>query len=263
MVATQYGARPMTRTASTSLGDVDLGVRIKIFDSFGANDTLRFAAMRFGLRQTVGLTYRLGKTEPDAADNFIDVGTGPGHDAIVIRSFTDVLVNDRFWATVAVGWLQGTEYVREVRVPATAEIEWLEPWRQQTSTVTPGNLLEVEVTPRWQLNELIALGTSWRWRKRSADATMMNALAVPDGYGNSEFLATGFLDSRSAWSEHRLSFSLAYSSVSATARGRARLPIEIAYTHGRSIASSGGIIPRQYEDRVQVRVYTRLFGGTR
>ncbi|MEX2181635.1 MAG: hypothetical protein WD771_06300 [Gemmatimonadaceae bacterium] len=260
MVATVYGARPMTRTARTSLGDVDVGLRVKLFDTFAAGDTMRYGAARIGFRQTLGATYRFGNGVPDVPDNFIDVGTGPGHDALVLRSFTDVVVNDRLWTSITLGWVRGTPFTRAVRVPSSAHVEWLEPWREQLLAVSPGRMIELEVAPRWQLNEYLALGATWRARDRDADDTSMSDVAALDGYGHSEFLVTGPLDSRSAWTEQRIGLTFAYSSVAAVARGRARLPMEIAFTHEESVASSGGILPRRFEDRVQVRVYTRLFG---
>jgi hypothetical protein len=38
------------------------------------------------------------------------------------------------------------------------------------------------------------------------------------------------------------------------------VPLEIGYSHEQSIASSVGTFPRRWEDRVQIRYYTRFLG---
>ena len=77
---------------------------------------------------------------------------------------------------------------------------------------------------------------------------------VPVPYGD------GAIQMPSDANEHRWAWTFTYSTVGSTARGVARLPLGLHYTHEQSVGSTRGIVPRRWEDRVQIRVYTRLFG---
>lgn len=254
-----YAARPMTRSTRQDLGDVDIGLRVRVFDSF-VGDSARMAAARFGIRQTIGVVYRLGGGIQDLPDNFIDLGTGSGHDALGLRSFTDLVLNDRFWATMSLGWARGAAYDRVLRVPDAAGIEWLEPWRQTAVRVTPGSVFDLRVAPRVILNDYFSVGGEWRWRSQAQSRHDLASPAVQDFTGRDYLLSGAVLDAQSAWNEQRFAWSVSYSTLAGFRRGVARLPFEIGYTHEQSIGSSQGIVPRRWEDRVQLRAYTRLFG---
>lgn len=254
-----YGARGTSRTARQDLGDVDVGVRFKLFDSF-ATESARLTASRFGIRQTIAFTYRLGGGAFDLPDNFIDLGTGSGHDAIGLRSFTDVVVNERFWTTISVGWARGAEHSRVVRVPSVAGSEWIEPWRTSAVTITPGDVIDLRLAPRWQISDYYSFGAEWRFRSKGEDAHTLATTSATDPLGVIRPLDAGVLDAQSDWNEQRFALTLSYSTLGAVARGKARLPIEIAYAHEQSIASGAGIVPRRWEDRLQLRYYTRFFG---
>ncbi len=256
---TGYGARPMTRTARQDLGDVDFGLRIRLFDSF-SGDSLRRAANRRGIRQTVGLSYRLGGEFTGLSDNFIDLGTGSGTNAIGIRSFTDLVWNERFWGTVTLGWARAQAFDQQLRVPDFPGVQWLEAWRETTVHVTPGQVLDLRITPRWVLNDYLQLGVDWRWRQHGDDRYAIASPAVTDSTGTARLLSPAALDAQSGFDEQRFAWHLGYSTLQAFHRGVARLPFEVGYTHEQSVASSRGILPRRWEDRVQLRFYTRLFG---
>ncbi len=254
-----YGAQPLTRTGRQNLGDIDIGLRFKLFDDF-AGDSARLAANARGIRQTVGLTFRVGGGMFDQPDNFVDLGTGSGHSAISVRSFTDLVLNDRFWTTVTVGWARGLAHTRDLRVPEFAGIEWIEAYRTSRVVVTPGQVLEARIAPRWVINNYFSLGGEWRWRTKAEDRHAIDTPIIADPQGNAVELRGDVLDSQSDWNEQRWAWHVSYSTLSAEARGRTKLPLEIGYTHEQSIASSVGIFPRRWEDRVQIRYYTRFLG---
>ena len=256
---TGFGAKDLSRQTRQDLGDVDVGLRVRLFDSF-AGDSTRRAANRFGLRQTVGLTYRIGGTFTGLPDDFIDLGTGSGSNAIRLRSYTDLVFNERFWGTVTVGWARAEAFEQAMRVPDFAGVEWLEAWRQTSVRVTPGNVLDLRLTPRWVLNDYLQLGVDWRWRQRAEDRHELSTTNVMDSTGTARLLTPAALDAQSGFSEQRFAWHLSYSTLQAFSQGKARLPMEIGYSHEQSLSSSSGIVPRRWEDRVQLRFYTRLFG---
>lgn len=255
-----FGAEPLRRSTRQDLGDVDLGVTVKLFDDF-PTDSARLAADRFGLRHSVALTYRLGGGNFDLPDNLIDLGTGSGHDAVALHAITDVIVNQRFWTTLTVGWARGFEHERSMRLPVRRGDDLIDPFRLTRVSITPTDMWELRVAPRWQFNDYLGVGGEWRFRARGEDAVraldpsaMMVIPGVPLNYGD------GAMQTPSDANEHRWAWTFAYSTVGSNARGVARLPLELFYTHEQSVGSSRGIVPRRWEDRIQLRFYTRLFG---
>ncbi len=254
-----FGAQPMTRTSRQDLGDIDIGVRLNVYDDF-AGDSARLAANSRGIRQTVGVIFRVGGGNFDLPDNFVDLGTGSGHSAISVRSYTDLVLNDRFYTTVTLGWARGFSHDRDLRIPDFAGVEWLEAWRTARVTVEPGQVLEMRVAPRWVINSYFSIGGEWRWRAKGENRHTIatDGLATPPP--NAVPLTPNALNSQSDWNEQRWAWHVSYSTLSAEARGRTKVPLEIGYTHDQSIASSVGIFPRRWEDRVQIRYYTRFLG---
>lgn len=255
-----FRAKPLRRSARQDLGDVDVGLTVKLFDDF-PTDSARFAASQFGLRHSVALTYRLGGGNFDVPDNIIDLGTGSGHDAIALHAITDVIVNERFWATVALGWARGAEHERTLRLPVRRGDDLIDPFRLTRVSITPANMWEMRVAPRWQFNDYLGVGGEWRFRARGEDAVrsidpaaMMVIPGVPLNYGD------GAMQTPSDANEHRWAWTMSYSTLGSNPRGVARLPLELFYTHEQSVGSSRGIVPRRWEDRIQLRFYTRLFG---
>lgn len=250
---------PLRRSTRQDLGDVDIGVTVKLFDAF-PSDSARRAANRFGLRQSVSFTYRLGGGAYDIPDNIIDLGTGSGHDAIALHSITDIVVNDNLWTTVSLGWARAAEHERTLRLPERRGVDLVLPSRLTRVSITPADLLELRIAPRWQFNDYLAVGGEWRFRTRGADEVRALDPATPVIPGVPLPYGDGAIQMPSDANEHRWAWTFTYSTVGSTARGVTRLPLELHYTHGQSVGSSRGIVPRRWEDRVQLRVYTRLFG---
>jgi hypothetical protein len=259
-VAAGLGAQPLRRSTRQDLGDVDLTLRVNLFDAF-PTDSARAAANRFGLRSTLALTYRVGLGNFDLPDNLIDLGTGSGHDALAVHAITDVIVNARFWTTASLGWARAAEHERIVRVPLLAGVDLIGADREVPVRITPADLLELRLAPRWSLNDYLGLGGEWRYRTRGRDRVVAvedPAVLLPPGatlpYGD------GAIQTPSDSDEHRWAWTLSYSTLGSQARGNARLPFELFYSHEQSVGSSRGIVPRRWEDRIQFRFYTRLFG---
>lgn len=254
-----FGARPLTGSAITGFGDMHVTAKVKLFDSFGTASATRFTASRFGLRQAIGVDARLGTGIPPAAGDLLDQGTGTGSSALTLRSTTDVILNARFWASVSVAMTQGTRSTERIRVPSAADDALLESWREADVPVTPGRLLDASFTPRWQLNDYIGLGASWRYRKKSADSYAIDS-TVTGPYGTSATLSGAALDATSAFDVQQIGWYATFSTLSARARGLSGLAFEVSYSHEQAVSSGSGIVPKTWLDRLEVRYYTRLFG---
>ncbi len=257
-----YGAKGLNDASFTQIGDVHLSALVRIHDSFTGAGGSRFAADAKGWRQSVLLEARLGTSQRARPDRFLDQGTGSGTSAVTVRSVTDLVLNARLWTSIAVGYTKPFAKDFRIRVPSDTGFEWLEWQRELTVPVTPGGELDVEVSPRWHLNDYVALGAQWRWRAKAADrhevppqaSTSVNPLPAP-----TIWLYGRFLDDRTKADEQRFGLSATYSTLAARARGVPGLSFDVSYVHQQSIASGAGVVPKQWEDRLTIRYYTRFF----
>ncbi len=255
-----YGARPMTKTARQEIGDVDFHARLRLFDTFASRLDDSAGSSRIGIRQTLGVTLRIGSGYPDLPQNFIDLGTGAGLNALAVRSYTDLLFSERLAATVTLGVSRAAKHTKTVRVPTTAGIDWLEAFRERNVDITPATVIEIGVAPRWRLNDYLALGAVWRYRAKGEDAHQVPGSGdVLGPLGATLVVLNGAaLDATSDYDEHRLGWTINFSTLAATRGDRVRHPLEIGFTHEQSVASRTGIVPRTWTDRIQIRYYARF-----
>lgn len=260
-----YGARELSGSARINIGDVDVDMKLKLFDSFGGRGAsatdARLTANRFGIRQSVGATFRLGSGTPGAPGDFLDLGTGTGENAVGVRSYTDVVLNSRLWSTFVLGWSQALGEIAVIRVPSVMGDQLLESWREVLAPVTHGSVIQIEAAPRYQLNDYFGVGGYWGYRQRSADryTVLSMAGAVPAAAGIVTLDLPGML-SANASTEQRAGFSVVFSTLAAKAQGRVPAGFELVWSHQQSVTSGEGIVPKRWEDRLQIRYYTRLFG---
>ncbi len=254
-----YGAKRLSDGSIIELGDVHLSAKLRIFDSFGASAPTRFGRGLKGIRQSVLVDLRLGTGKRERPDAFLDLGTGTGIGALAVRSLTDVVVNDRFWTTLSVGYSLAAAQDLSLRVPSDTGTGFLESWRETTVPVTPGAQVDVSIAPRWHLNDYIALGALWQWRGKSADRHDIDSTATTP-FGATVPLLGAILDDASKASEQRFGWTATYSTLASRARGRPGMAFEISYAHTQSYSSGTGVVPKQWEDRLQVRYYTRFLG---
>lgn len=255
-----YGARALNDNALTAIGDVQVGAKLLVYDGISRGERGRFGDATRAVRQSVGLDLRIGTGTPDDPDGLIDLGTGTGMHAITVRSHTDLVWDSRFWATVNLGVTQGIGSVtRDLRLPSLASQEFLESWRTRSTEVQPGSALEAEVVPRWQVSDYVALTGLWQWRRTTADRHMRTPGGPVDDLLPGQVPSdAALLDARTATSSHRAAIGATYSTLAARARGREGGAFELSYLHLQTLASDVGIVPKRFEDRIQLRFYPRF-----
>ena len=250
--------------ARQSIGDVEFALKLRLFDAYGfANDTARFTGHGgIRIRQSVAAAFRLGTgTVPNARDYF-DPGTGGGQNDVEVRSFTDILAGRHFFASLVARYAVQMADQQTTRIPASASQPFPELFRERLVDRKLGNVLELELTPRWVLSDFFSVGSQYVVRRRSADRYTGSFTVAPaeSGLPDPLTLDASILGSGTAATEHRVGLGVAYSSVAAYQRGRARLPIEVEYLTQRTVAAAGGIVPKVTLHRVQIRVYARMRG---
>lgn len=248
------------------IGDVDALASVTWLDTFGARTRAsRFAgATGFAVRSTASLGWRFPSTFVDAPFLYLDVPAGTGASGPIARLATDLAFGPRLLVSVvgrATSPLQD-EFV--VRIPFAAGDPFPAAFGEQTVERQLGREWELEFTPRLTVGRQVALFGQFVHRQRAADryAGTFTIDDATSGIGEVT-LDAGVLGIGTAGREERAGLGLIYSTMSAWAEGRSRLPVEISYVHLVSLAGSGGATPRQTIDAISLRVYVPLFGAAR
>jgi hypothetical protein len=238
------------------LGDIEVGVRLLLIDTPGRENRLspRGAHLRAAL---VGGA-RVGTGSPPDADRPFDPGTGDGQHDVIGAAHVDLLFGGRFWATVTGRYVYQLEDRLTMRVaPRTTVLPPLEARAEVDRDL--GDIVELEVAPRLVLGRYISIGARYAYRDKAEDRhERVSGESVPlDGI----VYPASVLDSATAYTEQEAGIGFTFSTISANARGLAKLPIEVMYQHVETIAAEGAFLPKRSRDEVRVRLYLRLFGG--
>lgn len=248
--ANGFGARSLASSARINIGDIDINAKIRLYDAFGGENS-HYDASGFGIRQSLGLTFRIGSGIQSDPRDFLDLGTGTGENAIGVRSYTDLIFSQRYWTSVVVGWAKAQGGDVGLRVPRYSGQQLIEADRFAIVPVTRGSVLQAEVSPRILISDYFAVSAYWGWRKKQEDTyDFTSATSLPGGAPVSP---------ESEWDEQRAGLGVTFSTLAAQRRGGTRPGFEITWTHRQSITSSTGTLPVGREDRITIRYYTRIF----
>jgi hypothetical protein len=111
-----------------------------------------------------------------------------------------------------------------------------------------GNVIQLEVTPRFLLSDFIALNGHYTVRQQAADRYEPLDPAV----------AAAAAPAFDAIVEQRVGFGFAYSTLAGYARGRSSIPIELIYAHLQTIGASGAPVPSYSREQIELRLYYQL-----
>lgn len=247
-----------------SLGDVEVMAKLKLFDTFGRGRRARETATGFNARAAITGVMRFGTGQPDYPNVFVDIGTGGGQNDIEVRSALDVGFGRHFWASVVAraGFQQADN--PEVRIPSYVGEPFPPFYSVQTVERKLGNYYQVDASPRFALNDYFAVGGQYSFRKKDRDeyTGTFTLDSATTGVGEVT-LDAATLGLGTEQIEHRAGAGIVYSTVAAVRRGRARLPLEISFSHLQTVRGSGRTQYKFFTDQVQLRIYTRLFGRAR
>lgn len=253
-------AAPLRTVTHQGLGDVEVAVKLRLFDSFGTrSDTMRFLPRGLNLRQSIAGVYRFGTSSIDEPDDFLDLGTGQGQNDLEVRSFTDIVYGRRFFASVIARYTVQQADQQVLRITDRPEQVYAEAYRRRLVNRDLGDQLEIEFTPRWILTDFFSIGAQYLFRNKAEDTYTGTFTVSPleSGLPAPITLNASTLQGETSAMEQRAGFGLTFSSLAAHARGKARLPIEVQYFNSRTITGSGGAVAKLSIHQLQVRLYPR------
>ena len=255
-------AAPLESVGRSHVGDIDIGGKFSLFDTFNGSTEARMSPKGLNFRTAVGGIFRIPSSQVESPDNFIDLGTGRGAKAIEGRWFTDILLGSRFWESFILRFNHPFGDDQEMRIIDLPNEELAPLYRKQTVHRQLGNAFEFETAPRIVLNDFFAVSAWYMYRHKQQDdyTGTFTIPAATTGFADIT-LDASTLDLETEQREHRFGGGISFSNLYSFDQGKAKVPFEVTYLHWQTMGGSGGNQPKFFTDQIQLRLYARIFGG--
>ena len=255
-------AEPLQSVSRSHVGDIDIGGKFSVFDSFGGSTEARMSPKGLNFRTAIGGIFRIPSGQIESPNNFIDIGTGRGAKAIEGRWFSDVLVGSHFWESFILRFNKPFSDEQEMRILDLPNEELAPLYRRQTVHRQLGSAFEFETAPRIVVNDFLAVSGWYMYRHKQQDhyTGTFTIPAATTGFADIT-LDASTLDLETEQTEHRFGGGISFSNLYSFEQGRARVPFEVTYLHWQTMKGSGGNQPKFFTDQIQLRLYARIFGG--
>lgn len=197
-----------------------------------------------------GLLARFGVGSTDLPDNFLDIGSGDGQDDVEVRLFGGLRGQGRWglWGDVRYGVQGSTTVVRRISAPDRVFAPAIS---AQFLRWTPGNYLQISLTPRYHLTPDLALALDFRRFSKGED-TYEALFPDPDG------ITVAGYDPRVLELETEQSLmEIGGGVIFSTVRSGNGRPMEVRFLYRKAVSGSGGMTRKT--SRIEVGL--RLFRG--
>lgn len=241
--------RPGTTTAGWALGEIEVGARVGLLDTFSPDS----AASWIQARTTVGGRLRLPTKAGDEApfptpSDALGVGVGDGQTDVEISVYQDVRLGRKVRVT-AVGryGIQRPDRL-DRRVHALDR-----PLALSTTEMTVdrdlGDYVQARIAPRLVVNDFLSLGAEYRYWHKGADS-----YSLVQGPGDASPLEEGTEQTR-----HRLGVGVFYRSRRPEPGEDPESVPEFGFVHQTAVAGSGPTTPSAGLTTVYVRFPVGVF----
>lgn len=242
---------PLQTIVRTHVGDVEVAAKALLFDSFRARGTERFTPGGVNARVAVAVGYRFPTGEASSPDNLTEIATATHQSAILLRGYTDVLLGQHFWTSVVGRYTRQPSGDVVVRYAAPGEVFPLVAARQPVQR-QPGNVTEIEATPRWVFNDFVSVGGQYLYQHKPADSYSVMGGLINNAGATSGLDPLGFGFGTQSTAQ-RIGGGIAFSNAHAVQMGRSHFPFDVSYLHSETIR--GANTPKLILDQIQVRLY--------
>jgi hypothetical protein len=163
-----------------------------------------------------------------------------------------MLIGPHFWTSVVTRYTAQFSNDEIVRVPTTST-QVIIPYDTRTPVSRKlGNILEVEATPRWVINNFLALSAQYLYRHKAQDEYTAN-----DANSTADL---SVLSEGTTLTEQRIGGGISFSNLRAVNEGQAHIPFEVSYLHFQTVSGSNGNVPKVFGDQIRIRLYASVFG---
>jgi hypothetical protein len=252
---------PLESNSKVHVGDIDIGGKFSVFDSFGGSTEARMTPQGLNFRSAVGVTFRLPTSQIESPDNFIDIGTGRKATTVEGRWFSDLLIGPRLWESFIFRFNKPFGDDQTMRIIDLPNEELAPLYREQRVHRQLGTTFEFETAPRIVVNDYLAVSGWYMYRNHKQD-DYTGSFTIPAAVtGFSDItIDAATLDLETAQTEHRLGGGISFSNLYSFEKGKAKIPFEVQYLHWQTVKGAGGNQPKFFTDQVQLRLYARIFG---
>jgi len=252
---TAFGTRynNIAGTRRAGIGDVDVTVTALLKDTFQGDSKRRLENTGRALRTVVAGGLRIGSAGADRVEDPLDVPIGEGASALLLRTTTDIIANNRYWVSLTARVVQPFADNVAVALPFLTDSTLFRSFVAGTARRSLGMRTEIEIAPRVMFGQFFGLSTAYLFRRVGTDRLTPTG-TFPDAL-NPGLSVTTDAQVSPATSTHLLSVAASFSSLASYMRGSARYPVELQFVHTAAIASSGGVVPISSTDRLEIRLY--------
>lgn len=237
------------------MGDVDVAATFLWINTLGPSQFTRMNSAKRAIRSSVTGGFRFGTATGGRSGSPFDLPTGDGANAILAKSTTDLVWNRNFWVSGTVRYVKPLADNVVTRFPAIDDTSLFRPFGAVRAERKLGARTELEIAPRYGIGRSFALSAAYTL-SRVAESTLNADPAGQQTLAENEISVIGY--STPALTVHAVQFGAAYSTLNAFTRGKSRWPLEIVYSHGITLAGTGGVVPATVFDKIELRIYTRF-----
>ena len=244
------------------LGDIEVAAKILLLDSFHGSTQARMQPQGVNGRFAIGVAYRFPTGDVATPGSLFDVPIGTHEAAVGLRSYLDILMGGHFWTSIVARYDKESGSDLTMRVPGPSDQPFTPLYRTATVHRVLGNLLEIEATPRWVVNDFMSLSAQYLYRRKPQDQYTGTPYTVSTDLtgGVPVTVDPATLGAGTALRERRMAWGVSFSNLHAVSQRRASIPIEVTYMHVQTLSGMGNNIPQQFSDQIQMRLYAQLFG---
>lgn len=253
------GMLPLSTAEIKKIGDVELGGKFLLFDTFGARPPQRVDPRGFNFRLSVGALYRFGSGQLENVDDPNDIGTGDSQNDVEGSVYTDFLFGRRFWISAVGRYGVQQPDAQFRRIPLVPGEPFTTFDRRGAVTRDLGDYIVAEFTPHVAITEGLMASANFTYYKKGDDH-YTGTINTFDSLGTTIPVSASGLDVGTSRMEERIFGAITYSTLASYYRGQATLPLEVSYTYGR-VAAGNGNTTAWTTHAIGLRVYVRLFGG--
>jgi hypothetical protein len=255
LINDQLGRLPFSSIARPyELGDVEVAARFQLLNTVGP--ALRPSRSGpGGVRAAVELGVRLPTGRGGDLDSLTTVTSQSGQGGVTGALLGDLFSGSRWWVSGAARYTHpvARDVVRRTYDPAAIFLPLSD------STIvgrSPGDRIEVGVTPRYRLTDEISLAGRYAFLRQGA-----TTLDLPSGFPAAGMALAGF-ETTDANTAQLFGLGVSYTTLTAYGEGRAKVPLDFSLLYERAVAGGSGA-PKTSRITVGGRLFYQAWGRKR
>lgn len=247
------------------MGDIELQAKFMLFESLKSSTAMPIdnELRGFNARISIGGMFRIPTGKSELPDRIFDASGSVNALGVGVRGYTDVFWGDRFWSSIIARYDANFTSKTVRRISDDPDDILLPFYRRAMVDRKPGNVMQLEITPRFVLNDFVAISTQYLFLNKQKDQYSGASFVIDpaDSTGGQTITVNpATLGLQTGFSEHRIGGGITFSNLKSVARKEARVPFEVSYFRMQSISASGGRADKISRDWIQARLFIQIFG---